>query len=137
MGTRVVTLKSNIGPPPIAAVDKSADAGPIDFDCGRFPAGDRRRTVCDGASELPEEIRRKYLKHWAGLPQDESWKLGDQASAALARIGITKDRVERWLGRPCGCAERQEKLNRFGDWMKSLVSRTPAEQREDLDKLIE
>lgn len=54
--------------------------------------------------------------------------LGDCLALALARVGITKDRVDRalstidrWRGKPpqeqqagCGCTVRQQALNRFG-----------------------
>jgi hypothetical protein len=32
----------------------------------------------------------------------------------LASVGITKDRVSKAIGRPCGCAKRQDKLNELG-----------------------
>ena len=35
-------------------------------------------------------------------------------AAGLASIGITKERVEAVVGRPCGCSKRQESLNRLG-----------------------
>ena len=41
--------------------------------------------------------------------------LGDVVAAVLERLGITKPRVSRLIGRPCGCAQRQELLNRVGD----------------------
>jgi len=40
--------------------------------------------------------------------------LGDMVAAGLSAIGITKDRVSKALGRPCGCAERQARLNELG-----------------------
>lgn len=42
--------------------------------------------------------------------------LGDTVAAALESVGVTHERVERWLGRECGCRERQEKLNALGNW---------------------
>lgn len=41
--------------------------------------------------------------------------LGDFVESALTVLGITKERVEEFTGKPCGCAARQEALNRFGD----------------------
>lgn len=38
--------------------------------------------------------------------------LGDMVAAGLAAVGITPDRVERVIGGPCGCKERQAALNR-------------------------
>ena len=40
--------------------------------------------------------------------------LGDIVAAGLSAIGITKERVSRVLGKPCGCEERQAALNAFG-----------------------
>lgn len=40
--------------------------------------------------------------------------LGDMVAAGLSAIGITKERVERIVGGPCGCDERQEWLNQVG-----------------------
>jgi hypothetical protein len=40
--------------------------------------------------------------------------LGDIVAGGLSAVGITKERVSRAIGRPCGCAKRQEKLNELG-----------------------
>lgn len=44
----------------------------------------------------------------------------------LSGIGVTEQRVEDWLGRPCGCAERREKLDALGElaarWARGKVS---------------
>lgn len=40
--------------------------------------------------------------------------LGDMVAAGLAAVGITKERVSKALGRPCGCGKRQEALNKLG-----------------------
>lgn len=47
--------------------------------------------------------------------------IGDTVAHALARVGLTAERVERWLGRPCGCAERRERLNQLGFWAKRVL----------------
>lgn len=44
--------------------------------------------------------------------------LGDAVHDALARVGVTPESVERWLGAPCGCEERREKLNRLDSWVR-------------------
>jgi len=48
--------------------------------------------------------------------------LGDMVKRALACAGITEERVSRWIGRPCGCAERQERLNELGRWAIAWLS---------------
>jgi len=40
--------------------------------------------------------------------------LGDRVAQALAAVGITKERVSKALGKPCGCAKRQRRLNDIG-----------------------
>jgi hypothetical protein len=40
--------------------------------------------------------------------------LGDMVAAGLSAVGITKERVSKILGKQCGCAKRQEKLNELG-----------------------
>ena len=40
--------------------------------------------------------------------------LGDMVADILAAIGITKERVSKALGEPCGCSKRQQKLNELG-----------------------
>jgi hypothetical protein len=45
------------------------------------------------------------------------FRLGDAVEKALTKVGITKERVETWLGHPCNCQERKEKLNRLSEWV--------------------
>ena len=46
-------------------------------------------------------------------PAASEWRLGDQIETGLSAIGVTKDRVSAWIGAPCGCAARQEKMNKL------------------------
>lgn len=47
-------------------------------------------------------------------PRERRPGLGDMVAAGLSAVGITKERVSKALGKPCGCAKRQEKLNELG-----------------------
>ncbi len=47
-------------------------------------------------------------------PRPRQPGLGDMVAAGLASVGITKERVSRVLGRDCGCAKRQQRLNDLG-----------------------
>lgn len=63
-------------------------------------------------------------------------RLGDEVGKALDRIGVTKERVQEFLGPECGCDERQARLNDFwvaltrvvegrdpeGRWVKDLLA---------------
>jgi hypothetical protein len=46
---------------------------------------------------------------------------GDRIEAALTKRGITKEKVEKILGRPCGCDKRKRLLNRLGRWAESVL----------------
>ena len=52
------------------------------------------------------QLLRQRLRKRAGL--------GDYVAKGLSAIGITKERVSKVLGKPCGCAKRQKKLNELG-----------------------
>jgi hypothetical protein len=83
--------------------------------CGYRPKHDR-----DVLRACPARVARRPLG------------LGDMVAKWLARIGITSASYRRWkvrcgLADACNCAERKEKLNRFGRWLKSLLPAQPAE----------
>lgn len=48
--------------------------------------------------------------------------LGDMVSDALALVGVTEERVTKWLGRPCGCGGRRRKLNKLGRWARQVLA---------------
>lgn len=48
--------------------------------------------------------------------------LGDAIEKALTSVGITSDRVEKWLGKPCGCGYRRDRLNELGFWAQRILS---------------
>ena len=56
--------------------------------------------------------------------------LGDMTAAALAAVGITKDRVEAVVGGPCGCPKRQESMNEFGRKWLGIGNPSPTEARD-------
>lgn len=62
--------------------------------------------------------------------------LGDSLERALTRVGITHDRVENWLGKPCGCVERKEKLNALGAWAARVMSGKTERAHEYLARLM-
>lgn len=47
--------------------------------------------------------------------------LGDKVSEALSLVGITDESVSEWLGRPCKCPGRREKLNKLGAWVMRVL----------------
>lgn len=60
--------------------------------------------------------------------------LGDAVAAALGAVGVTEERVSAWLGAPCACAERKEKLNEFSRRLAGYVSGSHA--AEDVAGLL-
>jgi hypothetical protein len=42
--------------------------------------------------------------------------IGDIVHNALSSVGITQERVSRWLGEECNCNERRAKLNQLELW---------------------
>lgn len=63
--------------------------------------------------------------------------LGDVIERALSSIGITKSRVEKWIGAPCNCEERKQKLNRLGYWAARVLSGRKAGMEEHLDAIMD
>ena len=61
--------------------------------------------------------------------------LGDAIERALALIGVTSERIEHWLGRPCNCKERKEKLNRLGYWASRVLSGRTEHAEEYLEEI--
>lgn len=59
--------------------------------------------------------------------------LGTILTRALKKFGITEERVTAWLGRPCGCAERREKLNALTWWaIAAVAGRATAKHLEEI-----
>lgn len=63
--------------------------------------------------------------------------LGDAVALALKQVGITPERVTEWLGEPCKCLERQEKLNRLDAWARRVIKGRTARARLYLESIME
>lgn len=110
--------------------------GPMDL-CPRFqrPVKGRIYELCAGKNCTAAES--EFYRSQLAADRDESSNaqpasaatvaqppgLGDAVESALAKLGITKAKVKEWLGAPCGCKERQEKLNKLGRWAKRIMGR--------------
>lgn len=82
-----------------------------------------RCTVCGGVVSFQQPPKPPLRVHCFGAPAStEPGGLGGRVEAALSFLGITKDRVEAWVGGPCGCEERKQKLNALGEWASSAVN---------------
>ncbi len=62
--------------------------------------------------------------------------LGDAVAAALKLVGITPDVVASWVGGPCGCEERRQKLNAVGAWAARVLSGKTAAAAEYLARIM-
>lgn len=65
-----------------------------------------------------------------------AFKIGDAIERALATVGITPERVETYLGRPCRCRERKRKLNEVGNWAYRILSGNTDKAKEEFDKIV-
>jgi hypothetical protein len=88
-----------------------------------FPGEDYNPVVL-----LPPREERAVPKGW-----------GDRLEGALSYVGVTKERVEKWLGQNCGCTERQEKLNDLGRWVRrALLGKDPVNQsKQYLEEILD
>lgn len=59
--------------------------------------------------------------------------LGDLVAEGLKAVGVTEEKVTKWLGRPCGCPERRKMLNDLDRWARNLFNRDkpPEEKTEE------
>ena len=65
-------------------------------------------------------------------------ELGDVVEKALSTGGVTEERVTRWLGRPCGCRRRKEKLNRLSRWVRGVVTgRDAGAAKEEIERMLD
>jgi len=62
--------------------------------------------------------------------------LGDRISQALTLVGITEERVSKWLGRPCKCPERRERLNQIHAWANRVISGKIEQAEKYLKEII-
>ena len=67
-------------------------------------------------------------------PKPRKRGLGDAIESALKTVGVTEERVSKWLGRPCGCRARRQKLNRLSEWASSVVAGLAG--RKELDDIV-
>lgn len=72
-------------------------------------------------------------KHFARFV--EAKPLGDTVALALSKIGLSKERVNQWLG-SCRCAHRQEKLNQLSLWAARVLAGNVANAETHLNQII-
>lgn len=66
------------------------------------------------------------------------WEFGDHVKTALDLVGISQDRVSRWLGQHCrNCEERRRRLNRLGWMCHEIVKGNVPQAKEILEDLLQ
>ncbi len=63
--------------------------------------------------------------------------LGDKLERALKRIGVDSQKVSNWVGKPCGCEERREKLNQLHAWALRTLRGTVDDAEVYLHRILE
>ena len=88
---------------------------------GRGP-GQHSRITSDADSELKKQGGPSHYNLFSVRGRKDKKLLGDRVSQALSLVGITEERVSSWLGRPCGCSGRKQKLNQLDAWARRITS---------------
>lgn len=63
--------------------------------------------------------------------------LGDYVESALSKLGITSERVEAWIGLPCGCEERKQRLNQLSNWAWRILQGRLDNAEKYLNEIME
>lgn len=63
--------------------------------------------------------------------------LGDWIESALLSVGVTSERVSKWIGKPCNCSERRDKLNALHMWLSRVVKGKYQEDKETAQKHLD
>ena len=64
-------------------------------------------------------------------------ELGDKVESALAKIGVTEERVSKLIGMPCGCKVRKAKLNKLHRWAARVLGGRADKAEKYLDQMLE
>lgn len=62
--------------------------------------------------------------------------LGDLVHVALSSVGITPERVQNWIGTPCGCEARRIKLNMLGNWAMGTIRGRVKDSKKCLENMF-
>jgi hypothetical protein len=95
-------------------------------------------TVSKSPQQIRQEMGSLILRSTNGPKPElkpEPAGLGNAISSALSIIGITEERVSGWLGKPCGCKERRDKLNQLGAWAKRVLTGKTDDAIKHLDDI--
>jgi len=106
----------------------------VGTECEQFEG--RARGICEGTVyderqtriwrarrglDEPGEPKERKVSTPAVKTTKPPLQLGDAVERALTAVGITSERVTKFLGQECGCAERKKKLNDLGAWAARVL----------------
>lgn len=87
----------------------------------------------------PQRTKKKKEPKKPVALKPKPMELGDVVHEALSFVGITPERVTKWLGRPCKCPQRIEKFNELSRWARRVITggKMEGDAKESLEELIE
>lgn len=62
--------------------------------------------------------------------------LGTIIHRALSIAGVTPERVEEWVGAPCGCRDRSQKLDQLTYWALMVARGRLDQARKYLERIM-
>lgn len=62
---------------------------------------------------------------------------GSAVKKALEKVGITEERIEKWVGHGCRCGERRRKLDRLSVWASHILQGKAPPTDEELARILE
>jgi hypothetical protein len=84
-----------------------------------------------------EQAGRSNKKSGVNAAKRTKNLLGTKIEKALTSVGITEARVTKFLGRPCGCKARRDKLNALHQWfLDSFKKKSKEEAAEDAASIV-
>lgn len=69
------------------------------------------------------------------IKEESGW--GDQVKESLEAVGITGEHLSAWLGVPCGCEERRQKLNQLHNWTRRILAGKVEKAREYFNRMAQ
>lgn len=72
-----------------------------------------------------EEMARSHLIAWShSRIKIPPLRLGSLIAAGLMYVGVTEERVKKFIGKDCGCAARKSKLDAVGEGVTNAIQAT-------------
>ena len=76
--------------------------------------------VCRTIPELAHKIATDAASRRVVVPP---LRIGTAVAGALSAVGVTQERVKKWIKKDCGCEQRKAFLNSVGETVSAVVER--------------